>query len=1485
MRYEILTKKKILELSAGRVSKHDEDIRKDDKIVFDPYGPYSENIFGASGHTSKVVSKANRNPEINPRFNLYGHIDLNVPVMIPGTRMKQILGCEPKPLNKLINGDSAVLILKKERRRNEKRDEVNSMIIGLKKIKAIQYIKTTIPPKRSKEDRIWKEVAYCNGAGYMTIDLDTISKYELKQYFYILPATYGLAFILAHLDVAYEMNLIKEFNKINTTGSEADSLQWLKENVDNQRKKVKGYSSNFNAKLPYLRGMAIQKMQPHEYITDVIPVIPAGFRDPVITMLKGVKTITVRYINEYYNRIIKEANANPPLFKGQSIDLDSTVEAAKGPTHNYHIFENPQYTKSDTIKKYKNINEALHEMTVRNKGGKDKVSIPEVIGTKKGRFRDKDLGKRLDSSMRGVITPDINLEFDQVGIPIKLLGTYFSEANDIDKGVIKSIDGEEGISFVDPDRKSYDARRSLQANLDLIRSLVIRFPSLHRFNEMGAKIVPITGDSIKIPPLRCSPYNADFDGDTMTVVLLRHKGSIEEVDRVMLPSKNLLDTNGNALMTPSQDMVLGLYYATMNAENSRDIETVFNSMEELKRAYKLGEVRLRDRVKVMLPPYDVRYESYKRKHHALEVGNKGYKTEEPVLNENPDSSDNFNYMEDSFEIKLSKKSEVAKVLEVPAWEDVAVEEVQEVKSTVGRFLINEFIPQDLGNVDRNVDRFSLELDTEFSNSVITSALTTAIKKYSQDAIILSQELMKAGFSYATVAAMSLSILDIYPSPAIAEVLGKRGTEIKLAEQSTNKDKKIQTWASVTKEIEDTAVSKLNWDNPLAIMVKSKARGSKNQVMQLTGMKGLIAKSDGTIVEHVVSQSLIEGLSPINYFQASFGGRKGMVDRSLTTSKTGDIERHLIYGLSDILVVRGDCGDHEGLIIKDRVFNPKVPLSVPLTRVIDEETDEIIIPLTLVNKEVITVKDLNGNKYEAIALSAVDAMNELRFNKVINIDGQSVNDKVDYNIEEIYKKAKSYITIIRPDSLREEVILLRETGGKVLTKDKVLAGRELACETVVDGKVFPRNYKIKEEDIPLLIKVKELRVRSVITCKEAHKGKICARCYGEFPVEQRYAAVGDAVGVISAQTLGERTTQLTMRTFHTGGVASGDDVTQGLPEFEKFIKSSKKYEALSKGDRISSGEDQDVDLSDLINNTNESRQMFTAFLMNRFRQLKDTGKSDAEIIDEIMVGDLVLNGEPITWEHIGIIDTDNRQEALDSVYSFIEGVYAASDVYLNRVHYEIAVKSMLSFSYVVYPGDSKYAVGEVIPNTEVLASNIKLILQGKDPMMAVTQVSSMKELGVKDPGTAMTFQYITRNMENCTSMAKEDALMSPLSALASNKRLPVGQNGFKTIRDRVTKMPDILTFDEILDSTTPKLVFGDNNFEKKIKEELKVNETEKLVFGEPPIEVTRVETTYDEEIIEWEDLSEDEPFNELSKMLEDLDESDEVKGDISDILEF
>ena len=135
------------------------------------------------------------------------------------------------------------------------------------------------------------------------------------------------------------------------------------------------------------------------------------------------------------------------------------------------------------------------------------------------------------------------------------------------------------------------------------------------------------------------------------------------------------------------------------------------------------------------------------------------------------------------------------------------------------------------------------------------------------------------------------------------------------------------------------------------------------------------------------------------------------------------------------------------------------------------------------------------------------------------------------------------------------------------------------------------------------------------------------------------------------------------------------------------------------------------------------------------------------------------------------------------------------------------------------------------------------------------------------------------------MAKEDALMSPLSALASNRRLPVGQNGFKTIRDRVTKMPDILTFDEILDNTTPTLVFGDNNFEKKIKEELTVKESEKLIFGEPPIEVTKVEPTYDEEIIEWEDLSEDEPYNELSEMLEDLDESNEVKEDISDILEF
>ena len=1473
MRYEVFTKKKILELSVGQITQPDEGIEKDNKITFDPDGPFSEVIFGPSSHTrTRLVTSEDKNPEINPRFNLYGHIDLTVPVMIPGTRMKQILGCGSKELNELLDGRSALIIEKPSFSAlslTEKHDRYD-YLTGKD---YLRYLKTIVPPKRALEDLEWGERVYNNGKGYAICRLEGIRNKSLKLTHFILPASYGLAFILAHVDIKYEMQLIKTFNDM-VINNDPGVSQWMERHLGIGRRKPKVVLEGLNEKMPYLRGMLVQGMEAHEYMTDVIPVIPAGFRDPLVQTLKGVKTVTARYINSYYNSIIRIANSNPPLRQYSVIGLDDAISTALGPIKKYNEFENPQYSKQDTITKYIFIKEILNEMTVKSTsagGGKNKTTLPAILGSKKGKFRGYDIGKRVDNSMGGVITPDINLEFDQVGIPLKLLGAYYEEAKDIDARIQQTTDGHDEVTFVEPDKRNYISMKELQQKLDAIRTILIRFPSLHRFNEMGSKIAPINGDTIKIPPLRCGPYNADFDGDTMTSILLRTKAAIAEVDKLMLPSRNLLDTNGKALMKPSQDMVLGLYYATMDAENSTTIEGVFENLDDLKRAYRLGDVKIRDRVTVNMPRYDVRYESYKKWRHALDTGSKDYLSDEPVLEENMDSSTCFSYDEDTFEIKLMDRQDAVRRYEVPTWQDNEVGETKEITSTVGRFLVNEFIPQDLGRVDRSKDKFSLEIDKPMNGSIITGILTQAIKQHGEWAIDLSQELMKTGFRNATLAGISLSILDIYPSPAVNEVLQNRNMEIKLAEQSNNKDKKIQTWASVTKEIEDTVVSKLDWNNPLSIMVKSGSRGNKNQVMQLTGMKGLIAKTDGTVVEHVVSQSLIEGLSPINYFQASFGGRKGMIDRSLTTSKTGDIERHLIYGLSDIVVTRGDCGDNEGMIVKDKLFNAKIPLNVNLS-MWDEVVQDFTpaTPLFLKDRQELRLKTPDNKEYYGVALSASDAINEIRFGKVVDIDGEPFTNTENETCIDIFKKINTYFII--EDKGENLIIVLKEYGNKIISREEALVGRELAREEIIDGKVYKRNHKITKEDIPTLNKLREIRVRSVISCKEVNKNKVCARCYGEFPVEQRYSAVGDAVGVIAAHTLGERTTQLTLRTFHTGGVATGDDVTQGLPEFEKFIK-SKKYKDYSIGPQLAfkdKPEEQGlVPLEEMIRRGRQSLVEFKEYTLNRIETLKKEGLEGEEILSNILTGDLLtLNGEPLTWQHIGIIDTENRHSAMDSIYTFLEGVYVTSDIKINRVHYEVTVKSMLSHSFVIDVGDSRFAVGEIVSNSEILSTNIRLIAQNKKPMMAVTQVSSMRDLGSKDPATAMSFQFITRNMEASVAEAREDNLLSPLSAMVSNKRIPVGENGFKEVKEKLLQFPKSPSFEEILSGTQEKLVFGDSQLEDRIQEIEVIEETpiesntEKLMFGEPdnilPEEVEIKIEELDTEIEEIEVVAQETP---------------------------
>ena len=1022
--------------------------------------------------------------------------------------------------------------------------------------------------------------------------------------------------------------------------------------------------------------------------------------------------------------------------------------------------------------------------------------------------------------MRSVITPDKNLGYDQVSIPLKLLSTYFQEAKELDIKKKSIVDGNDHITFEEPDKRSYQANEELQKKLDQMRMMLIRFPSLHMFNEMGAKIIPSAGDTIRIPPLRCGPYNADFDGDTMAGFLLRNKASIKEVDEVMLPSRNLMDSNGNALMTPSQDMVLGLYFATMVNPNKEPKPVAeYNTIEALKTDFALGKVEIDDTVKVWLDPYDIRYNNYIKAEEEFQRWQKDVTLPRAELSEVPEVGEGVSYEEDSFEISLSN-SLPKQQISIKTWSkinpnDIPTAEKALVQSTVGRFIINEFIPQDLGYVDRNVDKYSLEIDTEITSPLATEIITKSIRLYPEKAVALSQDLMRNGFKFATMSGLSLSILDIYPSPAREEILKQNETRIKLAEQSDNKDKKIQTWAGITKQIENNVVSKLEWNNPLSIMVRSKSRGSKNQVMQLTGMKGLIAKADGSIVEHVVAESLIEGLTPISYFQASFGGRKGMVDRSLTTAKTGDIDRHLRYGLADAIVVRGDCGDHEGMQVLDKVFNSKPNITPKAISEYKDGFNNFIYVKKLGEYETLTVKyatpegidmsnraskEIDGETlYTAQILPPQILIDYLRKYRVVDIDGmgEKLEESNGRTVEEIYKLVKSFIALDINGSI--QIIIPTHIGGKVITKDNYLLGRELAREHVSkSGKIYSRNHMITKNDLDDIMTIKDIYVRSVMSCKDPNKGKICARCYGEFPIRQRYSQVGDAVGVIASQTLGERTTQLTMRTFHTGGVASGDDVTQGLPEFERFVKSSLKYEKYSVGNKILNKPEETTSLETLLERTQSRRELFKEFIITKAIELASEGLSEDEVLKKILIGDLVDRlGNPISWQHIGIVDEHNRKAAELEIGAFIEGIYVASGITLRHTHYELTVKSMTSFGKIVIQGGSKYAIGELVSNADLLSSNIRLILQNKEPAIAVTQILSVKELGVQEPATAMTFQFLSRNLAISSSEGRVDRLTNPIGALASNKRIPTGSNGFETIREKVQGVPEILSFSETI----------------------------------------------------------------------------------------
>jgi DNA-directed RNA polymerase subunit beta' len=734
--------------------------------------------------------------------------------------------------------------------------------------------------------------------------------------------------------------------------------------------------------------------------------------------------------------------------------------------------------------------------------------------------------------------------------------------------------------------------------------------------------VLVEGKAIKLHPLVCTAYNADFDGDQMAVHVPLSTEAQAEARLLMLSTNNILaPKDGKPITTPSQDMVLGSYYLTVAREGEAGEGKIFKDFDEMLHAYHNGDIGIHARVKVR--------------------------------------------------VKLDKE-----------------DKGKLVESTVGRFIFNENIPQDLGFVDRENDLYSLEVDRVVDKKFLSLIIDKCFRKHGNAVTSDTLDHIKEmGFKYSTVGAISISMGDVI-------VPDEKPAMIKLAEEEVDKfeksyrrglisdderyEKVIEIWNQTTEDVTDVLMKGLDPMNNIYIMAISGARGSKNQIRQLAGMRGLMASASGRTVEVPIKSNFREGLSVLEFFISTHGSRKGLADTALRTADSGYLTRRLVDVSQDVIVREVDCG-----------------------------TDQYFL-----------VKAFTDGK---------EVLEELRD----RIDGR-------YTFEDI----------VHPET------------GEVMVKANTMISEDMADKIQSVG-------------------IKEVKVRSVLGCKA--KFGVCAHCYGRNLATGKEVNIGEAVGIIAAQSIGEPGTQLTMRTFHTGGVAAAADITQGLPRVEELFEARKP-----KGLAVISEIDGVVSL-------NENKRRKEVIVTSESGETATYSIVYGSRI-KVKPGDIIEAGDELTEGSVNPHDI-LRIKGVKGVQNYIvkevQRVYRLQGVDINDKHIEIIVKQMLGKVKIENSGDTDMLPGSLVNVLEFEDTNKRVTEEGGTPavgrmaLLGITKAS----LATDSFLSAASFQETTRVLTEAAIKGKEDFLLGLKENVIIGKLIPAG-TGMKRYKNV-----------EILDSET------------------------------------------------------------------------------------
>ena len=955
--------------------------------------------------------------------------------------------------------------------------------------------------------------------------------------------------------------------------------------------------------------------KPEWMVMDVIPVMPPDLRPMV--QLEGGRFATSD-LNDLYRRVINRNNRLKRLLKLQAPGI---------------IVQNEKRMLQEAVDAL--IDNGRRGRPVAGPGNRPLKSLSHLLKGKQGRFRQNLLGKRVDYSGRSVIDVGPSLKLNQMGLPVPMALELFKPFI-MHELVKRGLSANVKAAKRKIDRSDDDVFDVLEDVIKEHPVLLNRAPTLHRLGIQAFEPILVSGKSMRLHPLVCSAYNADFDGDQMAIHVPLSDEAQAEARLLMLAAHHILSPrDGEPIVSPSQDMVIGNYYMTTEDKGREGEGMIFKDTDEAELAYRNDYVSLQTRVGVQASAFP----------------------EKPFTDE-----------------------QRGKIM----------------VTTVGKLLFNRIMPKDFAYIneptDANIqngvdDRFFLEpgqdiheylenapLVPPFKKGFLSDLIAEVYKRYKVTKTSQFLDRIKdLGYYESTISGLTTAMSDIHDLPEKPEILDKAQKQVALITKQFRRglitdderyERVIGAWNDAKDEVQNKLIEHMDIHNPINMMSDSGARGNISNFTQLAGMRGLMASPNGKIMELPVKSNFYEGLSVLEMFISSHGARKGMTDTALKTANSGYLTRRLVDVAQDVVVREKDCGTDRGL-------------------------------------EVTAIT--NGNEM----------------------------------IEPLYDRIMGRYTM--------KSVFDPKTGEKIVGKN-VLIDEEMAQKIVDAG-------------------VKKVTIRSAFTCNTEHG--VCERCYGRNAATGDRVEAGEAVGTVDAQSIGEPGTQLTLRNFHTGGVAGNDDITQGLPRIQEIVeaRNPKGRATITEvtGEVVSIEENPAERTKDITIKGETDTRTYTLPITARMK---------------VAEGDFIHRGAPLNEGSIDPKELIQVRDVLSTetyLLAQVQGVYRMQGIDLLDKHVEIMIRQMMRKVRVMDPGDTDLLPGQLMDISQFRDANKDTLVAGNIPATARPVILGITKAALETNSflSAASFQETTRVLTDAAIRGKNDPLVGLKENVIIGKIIPAG----------------------------------------------------------------------------------------------------------------